>query len=125
MLIIWLLILVALLLINTIYCVYISFNDKKINNVLRVIRNHGEVCSTAKDNKHLRRGVDGEDSKEQNYNYADDVLPGYGLLGFNFRMTELADSLIYSQWKRNRNYRIKWYKNNAHEIDIQWWQNDH
>jgi len=85
-------------------------NDKKINNGLRVIRNHGEVCSTAKDNQHLRRVVDGEDSKEQNYNYAHDVLPDYGLLGFNFRMTELSASLIHSQWKRleaNIQYRRK------------------
>ena len=85
-------------------------NNKKINNGLRVVRNHGEVCSTAKNNQHLRRAVDGEDSEEQNYNYADDVLPDYGLLGFNFRMTELSASLIYSQWKRlkdNIEYRRK------------------
>jgi len=75
-------------------------NFSKINNGLRVVRNHGEVCSTAKNNQHLRRVVDGEDSSSGQYNYAADVLPRYGLLGFNFRMTELSAALIYSQWNK-------------------------
>jgi len=59
-------------------------NNGKINNGLRVIRNHGEVLST-------------DFSEEKSY--ADQVY-GSGLIGYNFRITEPIAALAESQWKK-------------------------
>ena len=58
-------------------------NDVKINNAMRVVRNHGEVCRT-------------EFSEES---YADNVY-NHGLIGYNFRISELTAALADSQWKK-------------------------
>jgi len=55
-----------------------------INNGLRIIRNHGEACRSAS-------------SQEK---YAVEVIPTSGLIGFNFRMTELCAALAQSQLEK-------------------------
>lgn len=57
----------------------------KINNGLRLIRNHGEVKDTV-------------NTKEKNYTH--DLMSRSGLIGFNFRMTELTAALAISQWRK-------------------------
>ena len=64
-------------------------NNEKINNGLRLIRNHGEVCCT-----------DENVDTEKNPSYAANVLGRSGLIGFNFRMTEMTAALATSQWKK-------------------------
>jgi len=59
-------------------------NNDKINNGLRVVRNHGEVCNTL----------------SRNDEYSSDVISDSGLIGHNFRMTEITSALAKSQWKK-------------------------
>lgn len=70
-------------------------NNDKINQGLRVIRNHGEVLNYENNDGYVtNRQIPPE------YDYPDNVFGTSGLIGFNFRMTELSASLINSQFKK-------------------------
>ena len=60
-------------------------DDDRINNGMRIIRNHGEVKNTT-------------NTTEENYSH--NILSTSGLIGFNFRMTELTAALASSQWRK-------------------------
>jgi perosamine synthetase len=60
-------------------------DNELINNGMRIVRNHGEVKDTA-------------NTEEENYTH--NTLATSGLIGFNFRMTELTAALAESQWKK-------------------------
>jgi len=64
-------------------------NDVKINNGMRYVRNHGEVGCTAK-----------EYSGSTDYDYCFDVNGNSGIIGYNFRMTELSAAFGIPQWKK-------------------------
>ena len=64
-------------------------NDVKINNGMRYARNHGEVASTAK-------AATGSPA----YDYCFDVYGDSGIIGYNFRMTEVCAAFANSQWKK-------------------------
>ncbi len=64
-------------------------NDPKINNGLRYVRNHGEVCSTAKK-------ASGSDA----FDYCFDVYGESGMIGYNFRITEMAAAFGVAQWEK-------------------------
>lgn len=57
-------------------------NNEQINNSLRYLRNHGEVCTFP----------------ELSQNFATNLVRKEGLPGFNFRMTEMSAALACSQW---------------------------
>ena len=67
-------------------------NDRRINNGLRYVRNHGEVAPTAK------KYADSSD-----YDYCFDVYGSSGIIGYNFRMTELAGAFGTVQWNKLHN----------------------
>jgi len=64
-------------------------NDKKINNGMRYVRNHGEVGPVYKSIR---------DTTE--YNYSVDVYGDSGILGYNFRMTEITAAFAQAQWEK-------------------------
>lgn len=64
-------------------------NDVKINNGMRYVRNHGEVCSTAK-----------KASGTNAFDYCFDVYGEAGMIGYNFRLTEMAAAFGASQWEK-------------------------
>ena len=61
-------------------------NDIKINNGLRYVRNHGEVCSSVYGNN--------------DNHYHNNMYGTSGLIGYNFRMTEIAAAFANAQWKK-------------------------
>ena len=64
-------------------------NDERINNGMRYVRNHGEVASTAK----VATG-------SPVYDYCFDVYGDSGIIGYNFRMTEISAAFATAQWNK-------------------------